>query len=210
MRRKKWGWVAVVWWLGSATVMAEVGLTLGEGAPRLALASLNGVPGLTLTDSNPSKIVLVQFVNSWSVASHVVARGLLTLYPDLRKKGVEILMVGVPWGKESPQRMLKFAKQYRMEWPVGFDGEGAAVKAFHVVGVPTSCLVGKDGKVLWYGAGTVYEAEFQALCSAALAGRTPALKRFLVTGPSDGPKRSATAALSADKAGSMKKEEVRK
>jgi|WetSurMetagenome_2_1015567.scaffolds.fasta_scaffold267597_1 cytochrome c biogenesis protein CcmG, thiol:disulfide interchange protein DsbE len=102
-----------------------------DGA-RLALASLKG------------DVVLVDFWASWCGPCAASFPALEELFQSYRGRGFEVVAVGLDEKRRDADRFLS-DKPHAMT--VVFDPEGASAKAFGVQAMPSSYLIGRDGRV---------------------------------------------------------------
>ncbi|HET9481888.1 MAG TPA: TlpA disulfide reductase family protein [Candidatus Polarisedimenticolia bacterium] len=63
----------------------------------------------------------------------------------------QVLGVGVNSGDETRENISRAVQRHGMTYPVLFDGEGQAASAFGIRSLPSSALIGSDGKILWSG-----------------------------------------------------------
>ena len=58
--------------------------------------------------------------------------------------------------KEKPAEVAPFIEHFKYNSTVLFDREGEVAKKFHVMGIPTSVLLDKAGKIVFRSNGSVY------------------------------------------------------
>lgn len=151
---------ALAAFLGGGVYARSASLKLGDKPPRLDVARWVGaVPRA----STPTKIRIVTFFSSWSSPS----RQALPVLEKVAKKHRSIVAleaVSVYEKTSGPgdtayfQTVSAFVKEMgaRMPYPVGIDGPGGKVAAAWLdaageSGVPTSFIVGRNGKIVWIG-----------------------------------------------------------
>jgi len=96
------------------------------------------------------KVILIDFWATWCGPCIAELPHLQKAYAKYHDQGFEI--IGVSLDKQADQAKLEtFIKQKEMTWPQHFDGKGGnnefAVK-FGVSSIPSTYLIGKDGKVI--------------------------------------------------------------
>jgi peroxiredoxin len=79
---------------------------------------------------------------------------LAAIHRQYTPRGLRVVAVSVDAGSETLVR--RFVQRESLTFPVVHDQAGAIQKQYHVVGVPTSYLVGADGRVLWRQIGGIH------------------------------------------------------
>ncbi len=130
---------------------------------RLSLASLRG------------KVVLVDFWASWCGPCKASFPALDSLYQDMKDRGFEVVAVDVDEKREDADAFLT-ERPHAMT--VVFDPKGTAPTAFGVEGMPTSFLIGRDGRIRFVHVGytqkTVdsYKSEIEQLLAEGVPTET--------------------------------------
>jgi cytochrome c biogenesis protein CcmG/thiol:disulfide interchange protein DsbE len=68
------------------------------------------------------------------------------MHQKYRSKGVAFLSINVGWDKDGPAK--KFIEEYKLSLPVGRDADGKIGDLYGIEAVPTTLLIGKDGRVV--------------------------------------------------------------
>jgi cytochrome c biogenesis protein CcmG, thiol:disulfide interchange protein DsbE len=92
------------------------------------------------------KLVYVDFWASWCVPCRQSFPWMNSMQRQYGKEGLVILAVNMDQVRTDADAFLK---QYPADFAVRFDPQGQLAQQFKVRGMPTSALVGRDGKVLW-------------------------------------------------------------
>lgn len=169
----------LVWlWLGWMAVMptavdAKVGTEVGDDAPPVYLKSMDGMKVFDLASLKGKKSVFINIFNTWCGPCHAETPDLVKLYKEFKDKGVEVVSVCTPWNNDSVEKLKKYVDRYQMPWLTGFDADAKIAKAYETEAVPTNCLVGKDGKVLFYLAGGLNEPMMRKVFEAGASGKAP-------------------------------------
>jgi len=92
------------------------------------------------------KLVYVDFWASWCVPCRQSFPWMNSMHQQYGSKGLVILAVNMDQVRTEADAFLK---QYPADFAIRFDPQGQLAQQFKVRGMPTSALVGRDGKVLW-------------------------------------------------------------
>lgn len=137
------------------------------GAAVAAELSGRTLDGKTVSLSDyKDKVVLVDFWATWCGPCQAEIPELVKLQSDLGARGFVVL--GVSMDEEAAE-VAPFAKRMRINYPVILNGGERAPKGWVVPGLPTSYLIGRDGKVLLRQFGSKSLEKLKADVEAALA-----------------------------------------
>ena len=70
----------------------------------------------------------------------------MQMYQKYGGKGMAFLSVSVVWDKDGPAK--KYIEEYKLSFPVGRDADGKIGDLYGIEAVPTTLLIGKDGKLV--------------------------------------------------------------
>jgi thiol-disulfide isomerase/thioredoxin len=148
--------------LGTATA-ADV----GQPAPDLDLQGAGGVQHLS---DLKGKVVYVDFWASWCGPCRQSFPWMNEMQAKYAAKGLQVLAVNLDAKQADGQQFLA---QIPAHFAVAFDPKGEAPRRFGVKGMPTSVLVGADGRVLAVHQGFREDerAELEQRLASALAAR---------------------------------------
>lgn len=121
---------------------------IGVTAPMFTQPDVNG-KNLSLSDFK-GKYVLVDFWASWCSPCRKMIPNLKALYEKYKDKNFTILSISLDTDKD---KWVKAMDEEKMPWPQVSDllkSNGAGVK-YNVLMIPTSFLIGPDGKIVGYG-----------------------------------------------------------
>jgi thiol-disulfide isomerase/thioredoxin len=127
---------------------AELAKWSGGKTPPLKLADADGRE-LDLAKYR-GKTVVVNFWATWCEPCREEMPSLERLRARMGERGFEVIAVNVA---EAPERVARFTRDVPVSFPIVFDREGAAAKAWKVRGYPTSFVVGPDGRIRYYFVG---------------------------------------------------------
>jgi cytochrome c biogenesis protein CcmG/thiol:disulfide interchange protein DsbE len=128
--------------LAPSVIIAASLLAPGQPAPTLTLKAPDGRPlSLAAMKGRP---VLVDFWASWCPPCRTSVPALEDLYREFHPRGLEVVAINVDERRKDADAFL-VGRQYTM--PIIFDTEGQSPRDAGVYGMPTSFLVGRDGKI---------------------------------------------------------------
>jgi peroxiredoxin len=119
-------------------------LRIGDPMPDFTLADLSGKTW-TLSEIIPKKkIVMINFWASWCGPCRMEMPGFEKLYAAQKNNGFIILAIA-----EDKERadLDEYLKKKPVSFPVLVDQKGALLKKFNIESLPTTVLVGGDGKI---------------------------------------------------------------
>ena len=152
--------------LGVALISVSRGAVApGDAFPSLATAGLTGGP-LPATEG---RVVLVDFWASWCAPCKASFPAFARLHADYAARGLVIVAVSVD---EKPADYAAFVKKWQPPFAALLDGGHKLVGTVQVPGMPTSYLLGRDGRVRFIHPGfhgSATEAELRQHIEAVLA-----------------------------------------
>lgn len=157
-RRRAIGALAVL----AAYATPARALDPGAAAPPLVLP---GTPAGVDLAALAGKVVYVDFWASWCTPCRLSFPWMNEAFARHRGRGFEIVAVNVDVRRADAERFLAATPA---QFTVAFDPRGETPQRWQVKGMPTSVLVGRDGRVLWVHRG------FRAGDGAALDERIAA------------------------------------
>ena len=166
-------------WLGalalgmfaSATFAGGKGIKVGDSFPELGSLGLEG----NLPGDLKGKVVLVDFWASWCGPCKESFPIMQDLHHKYAEQGLVILAVNVD---EDKAAMKDFLKDHPADFIILHDTARKLVSTANIASMPTSFLIGRDGKVVsihkgCHGKATAaqYAREFDELLSAKIASK---------------------------------------
>lgn len=130
--------------LCSAAVAAPATWALDAGvpAPELKLPGLKEAVDLA---SLKGKVVYVDFWASWCGPCKKSFPFMNDLQAKYRAEGFEVLAINLDAKREDAD---KFLAEVPAQFTLAFDAKGDSAKRFEIKGMPSSYLIGRDGKVV--------------------------------------------------------------
>ncbi|MBI1966977.1 MAG: TlpA family protein disulfide reductase [Gemmatimonadetes bacterium] len=141
----------------------EIGIPLGASPPAVTIEDLDGKP-VNLSDYVGKKPVLLEFWATWCP----ICAG---LFPRIEaaharyKDRVQFLVVAVAVN-ETPRSIRRDLERHPLPFPVLWDTNGNAVRAFHAPGTSYVVVLDTAGKVVYTGYGE--EQDIEAAVGRAL------------------------------------------
>jgi len=127
--------------------LAALGLTAPHErlpAPAFRLADLDGRP--VAPADLAGRLVLVNFWATWCAPCVKELPALEALWSAYRERGLTVLAVNVDRGRRS--HVARYAKKLGLTLPVLPDPDGNLRRAYEVRALPTTYLIGRDGRIL--------------------------------------------------------------
>lgn len=142
-------------------------LEAGAAAPELNLPGLKEPVNLA---GLKGKVVYLDFWASWCGPCRKSFPFMNSLQTKYRAQGFEVVAVNLDAKREDAD---KFLAELPAEFTVGFDAKGETAKRFDVKNMPSSYLIGRDGKVIAAHKGFKDEErqELESRIAAALGGK---------------------------------------
>jgi len=135
--------LAAVVMTAAAAVVARADVKVGDTFPSLADAGLVSL-GTGELPATAGKVVLVDFWASWCTPCKASFPMMADLHREFSARGLLVTAIGVD---EKPAAAVAFAKKLAPPFPALHDREQKLVRAVVVPTMPTSYLIGRDGRV---------------------------------------------------------------
>jgi peroxiredoxin len=131
-------------------------LPVGATAPNWQLKNLDGKP-VQLSDFK-GKVVVLDFWATWCPPCREEIPDLVALQNQYRDKGVVVVGVSLDQGGAGP--VAAFAKAQGMNYPIVLGDENVTGQYGDIQGIPTTFIIGRDGKVSAMHMGATDKATF--------------------------------------------------
>lgn len=152
-----------------ATLAAPAAWSLDAGAAAPAL-NLPGVRETVNLASLKGKVVYVDFWASWCGPCKQSFPFMNDLQAKYRAKGLVVLAINLDAKREDAD---KFLNEVPARFKLAFDARGESAKRFDVKGMPSSYLIGRDGRLVAAHKGfrEVDRKDLESRIALALAGK---------------------------------------
>ncbi len=159
----------------TATQTAQTTSSAAPAAPSTDIGAMMPAYEATTLDgtkfdlaSKRDKVVLVNVWATWCGPCRFEIPELQKLHDANAAKGFEVLGVSVDDGDVSVVK--DFVAENKMKYPVAIDPQGQIAAILQTSVLPTTVLIGRDGKILWKKYGPILEndQELKAALTKAL------------------------------------------
>ncbi|HME80565.1 MAG TPA: redoxin domain-containing protein [Candidatus Eremiobacteraceae bacterium] len=181
---------------------------VGSLAPDFSLQTTAGKP-LRLSDLR-GKVVVLNFFATWCPPCRAETPDLVSIAGSYTPRGVTFVGIDV---KESPELVSEFAGAKGVGYTLVLDRDGKVNDAYDVRAIPTTYVVGRDGRILYRQVDQLSGTVLASALNDALAGRIAnesALGRRFAAAAADGSQlvsadlsHARTAAAAHDKAAAV-------
>lgn len=127
-------------------------LSIGASVPAYAAATLGGD---TVRVGGSEEPTILNVWATWCVACQEEMAALDSLSREFKSRGVRVIGVSVDEGET--ERVRRFATTNHLGFTIAHDPAASIERSYQVVGVPTTFVVGRDGKLLWKRTGNVVD-----------------------------------------------------
>lgn len=125
-------------------------LSIGAAVPNYATATLTGD---TVRVGGTEEPTVLNVWATWCVACQEEMAALDSLSREFKSRGVRVIGVSVDEGET--ERVRRFAATNHLGFTIAHDPAASIEQSYQVVGVPTTFVIGKDGKLLWKRTGNI-------------------------------------------------------
>jgi peroxiredoxin len=146
-------------------------LDVGTTAPAYAIRTLAG-DSVRVGAGGP--VTLLNVWATWCTSCREEMALLDSLQRELGPRGLRVVGVSVDQGPTA--RVQQFVTENDVRFPVAHDQPGDIQRLYQLVGVPTSFVIDRDGRILWRHTGNIEDvtSELHGELVAALSRATAA------------------------------------
>ena len=142
--------------LGIALSVSALAIEVGQSAPEIQLSGRSGAIKLS---ELKGKAVYLDFWASWCGPCKQSFPWMNEMQAKYGAKGLQVLAVNLD---QKPEDATGFLQQTKVDFLIAMDPVGQSAQKYNVKGMPSSLLIGRDGKV------TVVHTGFNAASKAEL------------------------------------------
>lgn len=157
-------YLAQRYWIAPATARASVARGKFPEAPAFSVTDLNG-SRLALSDYK-GKVVLLDFWATWCPPCRMEIPGFVALQDKYRDQGFAVVGISMD---DDPSPVRDFYKQFRMNYEVAMGNDKLGELYGGILGLPTTFLIGRDGRIYDKVSGAVNAARFEEEIKTLLA-----------------------------------------
>ena len=116
---------------------------VGEKCPTFLLKAMDGkeIQSERIKSNNP---LFLLFWSTWCPGCKDKIPELKKISSQFAPKGLQVLAVNVGIN-DSPEKVKRFIKKYRIDYPVAIDEGSQVTKLFRIQGIPTVVIIDKKG-----------------------------------------------------------------
>ncbi len=129
----------------AATSTAPVGIEVGSTMPEYSAMWLDG--SKFELAAKRDKVVLLNIWATWCGPCRYEIPELERLHTQYASKGFEVIGVSVDEG--GPDVVKQFVTEQKITYPIALDPEGKIANLMNTSVLPTTVLIGRDGRILW-------------------------------------------------------------
>jgi len=156
MRASRFGLILLVWAVSAQTISSAATLSdaldafgvqqprVQKPAPAFSLPQLGG--GTHALVDERGRVVLLHFWATWCVACRHEMPQIESLWQQYRDRGLVVLGVNVDRG--SAAGVQAFVHERNLSFPSVLDSDGTVRNRYEVRGLPTTYLIGRDGRII--------------------------------------------------------------
>lgn len=111
--------------------------------------------------SEKGHVVLLNVWATWCGPCRFETPELQALHVKYNARGLEVVGVSVDEGGDA--EVKKFVDDNKVTYPIAIDAEGRVANVLRTTVLPTSVLIGRDGRIVWRKIGPVLPNETAAL-----------------------------------------------
>jgi thiol-disulfide isomerase/thioredoxin len=154
------------WWVAAAALLA---LALGvrvwnhfhhphllHAGDRLSALDVSSLTGTRLTLSPAGRPQLIHIFATWCMPCRIEMPLFAAAAPQLERRGFDVIGIDQ---QESGSQVARFAEEFDITYPLYIDTTGITHTVLGARFIPTTLLVGSDGRIRWIHPGPMTEKD---------------------------------------------------
>lgn len=125
---------------------------IGAPAPEYVAETLDG-DSVRLADLQ-GRVVLLNVWATWCPPCREEIPALQEIHERFSPQGFEVLGVSID-GRSERENVRRFMSEMKVTYPLWHDADDLISNRFQIIGMPTTFLIGRNGKILWRHIGPV-------------------------------------------------------
>ncbi|HYC87725.1 MAG TPA: TlpA disulfide reductase family protein [Thermoanaerobaculia bacterium] len=139
----------------TAPAQTATGTEPGAMMPEYSAMNLDGSKFELATRRD--KVVLLNLWATWCGPCRYEIPELQRMHDEYSRRGFEV--VGVSVDESGIESIREFVGENKMTYPVVLDPQGKLANVLEASVLPTSVLIGRDGKIVWKKVGAILEGD---------------------------------------------------
>jgi len=139
---------------------AQASAEVGDPMPSYAAKLLDGKPFEVAAEKG--NVVLLNVWATWCQPCRFETPELQALHEKYSARGFKVVGVSVDEGGGDVE-IRKFIEENKISYPIALDPEGRVANVLRTTVLPTSVLIGRDGRIAWRKVGAVMPSETTAV-----------------------------------------------
>jgi len=122
------------------------GVEVGNRVPEYAALDLAGTD--VSFEDYLGQVVLVNVWATWCGPCRVEMPSIQAVHERYRDQGFTVLAVSIDAGPGHRDKVIEFAEEYELDFPILLDPEGRIGGIFQTVGVPETFVLDREGRIV--------------------------------------------------------------
>lgn len=136
---------------------------IGNAAPEFSLSDQTGKTHNLA--GHGGRVVLIRFWADWCPNCKEEMPKIDEVYKKLKNKGFTVIAINV---KQSEEAVAAFVKEYGISFPTPLDKEAVTAGRYGVIGLPTTFIIDKNGKIMEKVMGDMTKEDVERLVTPLL------------------------------------------